>query len=243
MDLKLILLFGFIAGIGGCVAGAVFTYPIRMNRRAISIFLESFSGFMLAVICFCLVPGAFRLGTRYMTFLGLAGGAAFSVALQSLIKYIPRKISENQTRVRATGAVLSIVCILINFTEGFALGSGFWISAAVGIPAFIVITLNNMPKGAVICAVLRFSKVKTAYIFMICVLLGLPTGIGTVIGMYIGGACPDSIAAAVSFAAGAMLYITEGELIPESKRLYTGRSSGFFNVLGIVLGAIIIYII
>ena len=243
MDLKMIIAFGFIAGVGGCVLGAFFTYPVRLNRRATSIFLEFFSGVTLAVVCFCLIPGAFRLGIRYVTFLGLAGGAAFAVILQSLIKYIPKKISERKMRVRATGAVVAVVSILMNFTEGMAIGSGFWISAAVGIPAFVAIMLNNMPKGAVICASLRFGGVKMPSIIAVSLLMGLPTGAGTVLGIMLGGACPDLIAAAVSFAGGAMLYVSEGELIPESKKLYSGRSSGFFNVLGIVLGAIIVYII
>jgi len=42
----------------------------------------------------------------------------------------------------------------------------------------------------------------------------------------------------LSFAAGAMLYIVSGELIPESNKLYHGRMSALGNIFGFLLGMI-----
>ena len=43
----------------------------------------------------------------------------------------------------------------------------------------------------------------------------------------------------LSFAAGAMLYIVSGELIPESNKLYRGRISSIGNILGVLIGILV----
>ena len=44
------------------------------------------------------------------------------------------------------------------------------------------------------------------------------------------------IAICLSFAAGAMLYIVSGELIPESNKLYSGRMTALGNIIGVTIG-------
>ena len=56
-------------------------------------------------------------------------------------------------------------------------------------------------------------------------LSGVTTGIGAFFGAIIGSISETIIAINLSFAAGAMLYIVSGELIPESNKLYKGRMS------------------
>ncbi len=55
------------------------------------------------------------------------------------------------------------------------------------------------------------------------VLSGITTGIGAFFGAIIGSISQEIIAICLSFAAGAMLYIVSGELVPESNNLYHGR--------------------
>ncbi len=57
------------------------------------------------------------------------------------------------------------------------------------------------------------------------ILSGVTTGIGAFFGAIIGSISKTIISINLSFAAGAMLYIVSGELIPESNKLYKGRIS------------------
>ncbi len=57
------------------------------------------------------------------------------------------------------------------------------------------------------------------------ILSGVTTGIGAFFGAIIGSISETIISINLSFAAGAMLYIVSGELIPESNKLYKGRIS------------------
>ena len=68
------------------------------------------------------------------------------------------------------------------------------------------------------------------------ILSGITTGIGAFFGAIVGSISEAIIAICLSFAAGAMLYIVSGELMPESNNLYKGRMSAIGNMLGIIIG-------
>ena len=76
---------------------------------------------------------------------------------------------------------------------------------------------------------------KSKVIFYV-VLSGVTTGIGAFFGAIIGNISQEIIAICLSFAAGAMLYIVSGELVPESNKLYYGRMTAIGNIIGFLLG-------
>lgn len=76
---------------------------------------------------------------------------------------------------------------------------------------------------------------KTKVIFYV-ILSGITTGIGAFFGAIVGSISQAVIAICLSFAAGAMLYIVSGELIPESNKLYKGRMSAIGNMIGFIIG-------
>ena len=65
---------------------------------------------------------------------------------------------------------------------------------------------------------------------------GITTGIGAFFGAIVGSISESVIAICLGFAAGAMLYIVSGELVPESNKLYKGRMSAIGNMLGFIIG-------
>ena len=77
---------------------------------------------------------------------------------------------------------------------------------------------------------------KVSKVIFYVILSGVTTGIGAFFGALIGTISEKIIAICLSFAAGAMLYIVSGELIPESNNLYKGRFSSMGNILGFILG-------
>ena len=77
------------------------------------------------------------------------------------------------------------------------------------------------------------SKIKALAYTM---LSGVTTGIGAFFGALVGQISEQMISICLSIAAGAMLYIVSGELIPESNSLYKGRIGFIGNILGFILG-------
>lgn len=70
------------------------------------------------------------------------------------------------------------------------------------------------------------------------ILSGITTGIGAFFGALVGGISIAVIAICLSFAAGAMLYIVSGELIPEANKLYKGKLTALGNIIGFVIGIV-----
>ena len=77
------------------------------------------------------------------------------------------------------------------------------------------------------------SKWKAIFLTL---LSGVTTGIGAFFGAIVGGISETIIGICLAFAAGAMLYIVSGELIPESNKIYKGRMGSLGNILGFVVG-------
>ena len=77
------------------------------------------------------------------------------------------------------------------------------------------------------------SKTKAV---ILTLLSGVTTGIGAFFGAIVGGISATIIGICLAFAAGAMLYIVSGELIPESNKIYTGRMGTAGNIIGFILG-------
>lgn len=67
---------------------------------------------------------------------------------------------------------------------------------------------------------------------------GVTTGIGAFFGAFVGQISEGLISICLAIAAGAMLYIVSGELIPESNKLYKGRIGFIGNVIGFIVGII-----
>ena len=55
-------------------------------------------------------------------------------------------------------------------------------------------------------------------------------------GVIIGNISETLIGLSLSFAAGCMLYIVSCELIPESKKRYSGRFASLGNMFGLIVG-------
>lgn len=79
------------------------------------------------------------------------------------------------------------------------------------------------------------SKIK---VVVFTLLSGVTTGIGAFFGVIVGGISNEIIGICLAFAAGAMLYIVSGELIPESNKIYKGRIGAIGNILGFLIGVL-----
>lgn len=85
---------------------------------------------------------------------------------------------------------------------------------------------------------LKSSGIKKSKVIFYVLISGIATGLGALVGAIIGEISPKVISFCLSFAAGAMLYIVSGELIPESNKLYNGRTTAIGNIVGFLIGMV-----
>lgn len=95
---------------------------------------------------------------------------------------------------------------------------------------------QNQPEGISMAVPMKNGGMGNKKVIFYVIMSGISTGIGALAGHLLGGISEEIIAGALSFAAGAMLYIVSGELTPEANNMYKGRMNAIGNILGFVLG-------
>ena len=146
--------------------------------------------------------------------------------------------------LHTAGLVLAAAVALHNVPVGMAIGATFAGAAhggSGGILAALIIGLHNIPEGMSIAAPLLAGGSKPLGAVGVAALSGLPTILGALAGYGAGTMNPLLLAISLSFAAGAMLYVIFGELLPEAEHLWQNRLSGLSTMLGMLLGMALIF--
>ena len=134
---------------------------------------------------------------------------------------------------------------LHNMPVGMAIGATFAAPAQAaghgGVLAALIIGLHNVPEGMSIAAPLLTGGSRPAGAVGVTALSGLPTILGALLGYSAGAMNPLLLTVSLSFAAGAMLYVIFGELLPEAEHLWQHKLSGVATMLGMLLGMALIF--
>lgn len=241
-----VTLIGFLCGMVGTGLGGLLTMLLKNpTKRFMSVLLGFTSGIMLSVVCFDLLPEAFKLGSVLLSFVGMGIGVGLVLFIDELMPN-ELSLSKNARSGNAvaygfikSGILLGIGIAIHNFPEGLAVGSGFAANDSLGLGLAIVIGLHDMPEGVAMAAPLRMGGINKFKILLYTVLAGIPMGMGSFLGELVGEISPLFICLCLSFAAGSMLYITCGELIPKSQSIYKGRISTIGMLIGVMAGIFI----
>lgn len=240
-DILKTTLMGLFFGTFGTTIGGIIGITFKnTSNKFLSFILEFAAGLMISIVCFDLVPEAMELSSLGMTFVGIFLGVACMIVCDSMIK---NKFNAN-THIKGnnsllkTGIVVGIGLALHNFPEGLAIGSGFGASYKLGISLALAIALHDVPEGISMSVPMKSGGMKASRALFLTFASGITTGMGAFFGAFMGSVSQSLISLCLAFAAGAMLYIVSGELIPESNKLYRGRIASLGNILGFVLGII-----
>jgi len=242
---------GFLASLLAGLLTAVGALPIlfgsSVSQRSNDVLLGFAAGVMLAASFLSLIiPGieAARLiygGAWIAALIAVAGvllGAAFITLLN---EWIPHEHFFQGTQGPLSGALariwLFVLAITIhNLPEGLAVGVGFGGGDITrGTTLAIGIGLQNAPEGLAVALALLSCGYTRGYAFAIAGLTGLVEPVAGLGGAYAVSLSQLVLPWALTFAAGAMLYVISHEIIPETHR------HGFENeaTLGLTIGLVV----
>lgn len=230
------LFFGTFGTTIGGIIGVTFKNP---SNKFLSFILQFAAGLMLAIICFDLIPEALEVSNLSSTFIGIFIGVAAMIVCDNLVKKIYNKKGKSKRTTNSllkTGIIVGIGLAIHNFPEGLAIGSGFESSIKLGFSLALAIALHDIPEGISMSVPMKNGGMSKFKAVILTLLSGVTTGIGAFFGAIVGGISESIIGICLSFAAGAMLYIVSGELIPESNKIYKGRMGSVGNILGLIVG-------
>ena len=230
------LFFGTFGTTIGGIIGVCFKHT---SNKVLSFILSFASGLMMSIICFDLIPEALEINDILSVIIGVVIGA-FSMIfcdliVQKNIRYDNNPKNKKDSLLK-TGIAVSVGLAIHNFPEGLAIGSGFKASITLGLSLALAICLHDIPEGISMAVPMKNGGMRASKVILFVILSGITTGIGAFFGAIIGAISKEIISICLSFAAGAMLYIVSGELIPESNKLYNGKLSSVGNVIGFIIG-------
>lgn len=160
--------------------------------------------------------------------LGLMAGAAFLAVLDG---FIYRRRSVGQGAAPASSLLFTAIT-LHNIPEGMAVGLAFALAAdGEGLAAAAALSLGigiqNLPEGAAVTLPLRQMGMSRKKAFLRGVLSASVEPVFGIAVVLIAGLVQPLMPWFLSFAAGAMLYVTAHELLPQCEGL-----SGSFGYIG-----------
>lgn len=240
MEILKTTLLGLFFGTFGTTLGGILGVVIKkQSNKFLSFILSLASGLMMAVICFDLIPEALEISNIIEVVIGVILGIIAMIFCDLLVdkKFSTKvQVHNKQNKLLKTGMIVSIGLAIHNFPEGLAIGSGFESSLKLGLSLAIAICLHDVPEGISMAVPMKNGGMNPFKVIFYVILSGVTTGIGAFFGAIVGSISEQVISICLSFAAGAMLYIVSGELIPESNSLYHGRMTAVGNMLGFLIG-------
>lgn len=243
MEILKVAAIGLFVGVLGTGLGGLLIALFRsqlQNEASFSTILGFSAGIMLSISIYSLLPEAFDTAPPVWGLAGLILGSLLIGLADRLIphKHVAGANCQNARFYRAS-ILVGIGIAIHNLPEGMAIGASFTSSQNFGLTIAILMALQNLPEGMAMACPLSKTDLCGRRIVFLTMLAGLPMGIGALLGVYIGQASPLALATSLGFAAGAMLFITFDELIPDAQRMQKGYSGTIGAVVGVILGIIL----
>ena len=233
-------ILGLFFGTFGTTLGGIIGVIIKKNSNKFLSFILAFaSGLMMSIICFDLIPEALGISSIINVIIGIIIGIIVMIFCDIIVQKkfnTNKRFEKNENTLLKTGIIVSIGLAIHNFPEGLAIGSGFEASMKLGLSLALAICLHDIPEGISMAVPMKNGGMKISKVIFYVILSGITTGIGAFFGPIVGSISQEVISICLSFAAGAMLYIVSGELIPESNQLYHGKMTAIGNMIGFIIG-------
>ncbi|MCW3489506.1 ZIP family metal transporter [Dethiobacter alkaliphilus] len=242
------LLYSFLAGTGTTVGALLLFIVGRPGKNSLSVLLGFAGGIMLGISVFELLPEAVDFGNMATAIIGFLLGCGMMYAIDRLLPHShmssgdvlvvenPEKIGLEKAPMLRLGYLILFGIALHNLPEGLAIGAGLEASPELGMMIAIAIGLHNVPEGLAIAGPLKAGGLPVGKVLLLTLLAGLMAPLGTAIGLLVIHISPVMVGGALAFAAGAMVYIVNDELIPQANDLNSHMANG-----GLIVGLLLAF--
>jgi ZIP family zinc transporter len=221
-----------------------------INQKVLNSMLGFAAGVMIAASFWSLLKPAIEMAGEngnlpwVPALIGFLSGGAFLLIVDRILPHLHMGLSVDKAEGIKTTWQRSILLVLAitlhNIPEGLAVGVAFGALAnnpdtgilAGAIALAVGIGIQNFPEGAAVSIPLRREGLSRIKSFNYGQLSGVVEPIAGVIGAYLVLTITPLLPYALSFAAGAMIFVVVEELIPESQ---TGNETDL-STIGAMLG-------
>lgn len=221
-----------------------------INQKILNSMLGFAAGVMIAASFWSLLKPAIEMSEQsgrlswLPALVGFLSGGAFLFLVDKILPHLHMGLTIDKAegiKTRWQRSILLVLAITLhNIPEGLAVGVAFGALAnnpdtgilTGAIVLAIGIGIQNFPEGAAVSIPLRREGMKRLKAFNYGQLSGIVEPIAAVIGAYLVLTITPLLPYALSFAAGAMIFVVVEELIPESQ---TGNETDL-STIGAMVG-------
>ncbi|MBS7627058.1 ZIP family metal transporter [Candidatus Bathyarchaeota archaeon] len=240
MNVEIIWLGSVASLLAGLATGAgalPVLFTKKVSDKLLDVMLGFSAGVMLAATFFSLIIPTIELSGVWIAVIGIVSGA---VALHMVDRFTPHLHStlglEGPPSRLSQVWLFALAITIHNFPEGLAVGVSFGIEdVAAGTVVATAIGLQNMPEGLAVALPLFRDGYSRKRSLWYATLTGLVEPAGGLLGIGLISVFHPTLPWALTFAAGAMLFVVSDEIIPESHRKGFEREATFGLITGFVI--------
>lgn len=250
MSTQLITIIGcviiFIATILG--SSLIFFFSNQINPKLSSIINGFSAGIMIAASVWGLIIPAVESSSHlgHFSFVPAIIGIILGSFLILLIDIILNLKHKHKTQQENKLTRFLIAFTIHNIPEGLAVGFSFGCALTLNNPALLAsslglavgIAIQNIPEGMAVALPVYKQTLNKSKSFLFGVLSGVVEPIFAVVGVFLATHLQHILPWLLAFSAGAMLFVSTDDLIPESK-----ISNSHSGTWGFILGFIIMMIL
>lgn len=235
-------------------AATVFVFAKNMSRQVQSIVLGFAAGVMIAASIFSLLLPAIEEveangGIGWMVAsIGFISGALFLTLLDHFLPHMHLNSDESEgvKSNLSKSSLLMLAVTMHNIPEGMAVGLVFALALSSGDVASLMAAyalslgmgIQNFPEGAAISLPLKSQGVSVKKSFVLGSLSGIVEPIFAFFTIFLFKYVSTMLPFLLSFSAGAMMFVTVEELIPEAQT----ESHSHYATFGILTGFVLMMI-
>jgi zinc transporter, ZIP family len=226
-------LLGFLGSLIAGLATGLGALPILFRRRwpaeSTSMMLAVAGGIMLAASVFSLIVPALEildersrgaLEPAVVVAAGILLGAFAIYAVHAVVphEHFAKDAAGHHFLALGRNWLFIVAITLHNIPEGLSVGVAFGAGISSGLPIAVGIGIQNLPEGLAVAAALTSDGASRLRAFMVALATGLVEPIGGLVGALVVSYSDALLPWGLAFAAGAMLFVIIGEVIPETYR-------------------------
>jgi len=226
-----------LAGLATGAGALPVLFTRKVSDKLLDVMLGFSAGVMLAATFFSLLVPAIDLGGIWVAVFGIMFGAITLHLVDRFIPHFHPALGAEGPSSRLSRVWLFALAITIhNFPEGLAVGVSFGSrDVAAGLVVATAIGLQNMPEGLAVALPLLREGYSRRRSFWFGTLTGLVEPVGGILGVALVSFFHQILPWALTFAAGAMLFVLSDEIIPESHRKGFEREATFGLITGFLV--------
>jgi ZIP family zinc transporter len=236
------IVFSLINGLS-LIAGVIIGIYFQLKQKTIAAIMALGSGVLICALTFGLMEDAFGHGGFDAVIIGfLVGGLLYLVGDWAIHYFGGRKHKRHQhnpAKRNTSGLMIALGSTLDGIPEAIALGIALFANQLVGIMMIAAIVISNVPESIASVAGLKKEKFSVKSIFLIWVPVGIAVSLSTILSfIFLHNLNPNTIGILESLAAGAILAMLAGSMMPEAY-----EEGGYAVSILTVIGFLITFVI